>query len=75
MSASSGFRFGLPKLSTGRTVLNCGTKFSVVSAFGCDCSSTGPRNVLLAEPRSASQSVACQRSASFGFDVEPVLPP
>lgn len=54
LSASSGFRFGLPKLSTSRTVANCGTNCSEVSGFGCSCNSTGPRNVLLAEPRSAS---------------------
>ena len=33
------------------------------------------RNVVETDPRSASQSVSCQRTASFGLTVEPISPP
>ena len=46
-----------------------------VTKPSCSSVSGGPRNVVPTEPRSASQSVVCQRSVALGLKVDPTPPP
>lgn len=73
VSALSGSRLALPKMSMARNVPS--TLCSDVTTPGETDGSDGPRNVEPAEARSANHSANCQRAEIFGSNVEPVLPP
>jgi hypothetical protein len=50
-------------------------KLSAVTLLLFSDVSGGPRKVVPAEARRASQSLICQRRATLGLVVDPVLPP
>ena len=52
-------------------ILDCSEVIDEVTSWG----SGGPRKVEPADPRRASQDVACQRRATLGLKVEPMAPP